>query len=207
MERVQSPLMAGFFDEFVYNSLPQELSQLIVISRAPLLYRCLYKANILRPTIKDYSIFVNIQQSAQYELLRLHTICVLSPWQETVRLALLVAIMTTDVQFLPNHSYTKNLSQQLRQSCREALLTINPQQKQAMVWALFIGSILSKGLPQRTWFVMEMARLCQGLGLDTCDAFRDLLGRFVFLDWMYEEKLQEIWQEAESLLSVLAMMG
>ena len=199
--------MSGFFDDPVRKSLPPDLSQLLLMSRAPLIYRALCKTYTLRPTQNDYAIFISIQQSVQYELLRLPTICDLSTWQETVRLACLVAVTTTDMLFLPNHSYTQNLSQQLRTSCREALKALQPFQRQAMVWALFIGSVLSKGLPQRTWFVLEMARLCQGLGVESCDQLRGMLGRFVFLDWIYDEKLQGIWAEAEGLLQALSMMG
>jgi hypothetical protein len=197
MDITDSVSMIGFQDDHTKALLGHRLLNLIAALHLPLKFKALCASGILRPKPNDYAIFVNNQQWAQTNLLRLPSVCSFSPWQESVRLAVLVAVMHTDVRFLPEYTYTSCLSQQLRQSCHECSPESGADQTRLFVWILFIGAILSKGLKERTWFVLKMAKICQQLHLNTRDQLRIILQRYIYLNWLFEDKFAESWKEIE----------
>lgn len=201
--------MTGFLNVTMKSLVPQKMYKSLVALRAPLLFRSVCTTGAIEVTRTDYNIFVNKQQWVEYDLLSLPFLTTLSAWQDSMRLAILIAGMTTDVPFQPTMSYARNIVEQLRQSCQDIApeeLTVSLK-KEVFVWILFIGCLLSKGLKERTWFVLKLAKVGRDFGVDSCDTLRALLKKFIFLDWVHEEKLHEIWREIEVLTQAVQLLN
>ncbi|KAL1980369.1 hypothetical protein VTN96DRAFT_4240 [Rasamsonia emersonii] len=62
-----------------------------------------------------------------------------------------------------------------------------------LIWLLFIGACSAKFLPQRWYFVNELATAVRAQGLQTFDEFRSLLTEFFYVDRCYLSECRDVW--------------
>lgn len=64
-----------------------------------------------------------------------------------------------------------------------------------LIWLLFIGACSAKFLPQRWYFVSELATAVRAQGLQTFDEFRSLLAEFFYVDRCYLVECRDVWTD------------
>ncbi|KAL4891779.1 hypothetical protein BDV59DRAFT_181746 [Aspergillus ambiguus] len=67
-----------------------------------------------------------------------------------------------------------------------------------LIWLLFIGSCSSGLLPDRSFFVAELASAVHRQGVDSWQALRALLMEFFYVDRVYLTPLRRLWNEIHS---------
>jgi hypothetical protein len=112
----------------------------------------------------------------------------ISPIQDTCRLALLIFICTNKNLYPPSSALCRALASQLKNSFDIAdieILTFWPPAQDTLTWILCLGAYISKGREERRWFVSRLARIVRLREIYTWDGLRALLLKYFYLDSAY----------------------
>jgi hypothetical protein len=130
-----------------------------------------------------------------YRLLGLPYQCELSPFQETLRLAIL-AYASVRVWSFYGMSCLESLAETLRQSLVESLPVIRSTAPDLLFWVLFIGSLASRGMRCHSWFLTRLVDAADQLGLEGWGSALPILERFFFVCRSKDEPAKEMWNSA-----------
>ncbi|KAL1966650.1 hypothetical protein VTN77DRAFT_4061 [Rasamsonia byssochlamydoides] len=64
-----------------------------------------------------------------------------------------------------------------------------------LIWLLFIGACSAKFIPQRWYFINELAKAVRAQELQTFDKFRSLLSEFFYVDRCYLSECRDVWAQ------------
>jgi hypothetical protein len=128
----------------------------------------------------------------------------LSPQQEPCCLALLVFWYANYGVHLPDSALLRSLTTQLK----AALVQSNPQalwqpNYGLFIWVMFLGAYISVGQREHPWFVMYMARVARLRGLKSAQDLKAVLQSFFYIDRIYGEGLESIWDEVSILMDAI----
>jgi hypothetical protein len=141
-----------------------------------------------------------VDLDAQYCLIGMRSKTYLHPVHEVFRIALLMCSVGSDGLRAPGSTFSRAVISQLRTALDKSdMISFWEPAHEAFVWVLCLGGQNSEGEPENEWFVMQLARGLQLLGLDSWDALRSLLLRHIFLPRVNEAPMRRMWHEADSL--------
>jgi hypothetical protein len=76
-----------------------------------------------------------------------------------------------------------------------------------LTWILVTGAIASKDREERSWFVPQLADVCQVYGLRYWEDLKEWLRSFLFLESGNEGRIRGVWDEVEGFMGVLERLG
>lgn len=123
------------------------------------------------------------------------------PQQEPCRIALLIFSHANFEIYQCDSAIFRSLSKQLKSGLEQSDLKSrwHPHQD-LLIWALFLGAYISVGQREHTWFIIHLARAAQLVGLKQAPDLKSVLVRFYYIDRIYHNKLEDIWEEAETMM-------
>jgi hypothetical protein len=129
-----------------------------------------------------------------------------NPIQETSRLALIIFYLTTNQtqQMLEIASgYRAQVVTKFKSTleCTDLASFWGPN-GEALVWVLFLGAYMSAGHKERSWYIMGLVRGAQILELKDWNGVREMLLKYLYLDRVFKEGWERIWDEVELLVDV-----
>ncbi|KIW21627.1 hypothetical protein PV08_02207 [Exophiala spinifera] len=74
---------------------------------------------------------------------------------------------------------------------------------EALLWVLFVGAHMSYGERERPWFVAALVRVTQTLQPRDWLRVRSWLVRFYYSDRVFQDSFRRIWEEVETLSTIL----
>jgi hypothetical protein len=92
--------------------------------------------------------------------------------------------------------------QQLK-SCLDFIEINTPQTQAFFLWMLFLGGSVVASTKERTWFVARLARTIVEMQIRSWEDMRELLKRFLWVDWIHGDPCRELWDEAMVTVDVL----
>jgi hypothetical protein len=127
-----------------------------------------------------------------------------SPIQESISIALATFTAATDEFFDSASPVCRALIPRLKGSlqCSDLRFFWNPAHE-ALVWVISVGALQSSGQPERPWFILQLARGLMLLDIRTLGDLKWLLMRFAYLDRLYGEEMNQVWQEVEMMREAL----
>ena len=198
----RDPAWIGLVGESIGNCVPR-LHQAV-------LFKHLCSTGYATASLSEYAMVTNLQQSAEYDLLLLPTRETLTSAQETSRLAILIATMTTNIAFDADFTYTRSLSKQLRTSLGSGLDRMRRSESQPvcpthLVWCLFIGAFISRNAAERSWFVFRLGKASVAADVITLDKMKEALSKYIYFESLHGEALADIWDEIELIAETLGI--
>lgn len=76
-----------------------------------------------------------------------------------------------------------------------------------LTWILVTGAIASKDREERSWFVPQLADVCQVYGVRYWEDLKEWLRSFLFLESGNEARIRGVWDEVEGFMGVLERLG
>jgi hypothetical protein len=76
-----------------------------------------------------------------------------------------------------------------------------------LTWVLVTGAVASLGRDERSWFVPQLADLCQAYGLRHWEDLKEWLRSFLFLESGNEARIRKVWEEVEEFMRELEAVG
>ena len=197
----QAPLLSGFEKDAVLGELGSGLADVLPTLRTIITFSSLCATSRLQPTPVDFAMIANLRQQILFDLVSLPAgpVLSLSAAQESTRLAILVCLMMGYLSFSPQSYYTGAISQQLHDAARRALQDQKDSCSRLMVWVHYVGTVLSKRLKERSWFVLTLSRLCERNAITTEHNLLVLVDSFIHPNSPYIESVGDLWEEIQML--------
>lgn len=184
----------------VIEILSPEMVDIIWNLRDVFRYREHFICNEEGFVLQEIEYINRVDLDAQYCLIGMRSKKYLHPIHEVFRIALLMCSVGSDGLRPPGSTFSRAVISQLRTALdRSDMTSFWEPAQEAFVWALCLGAQNTEGEPENEWFVMQLARGLQLLGLDSWGALRSLLLRHIFLPRMNEAPIRRMWHEANSL--------
>ncbi len=195
----QDPLLSGFQEEAVLGELESGLASVLPSLRTIITFSSFCATSRLQPTPVDFAMIANLRQQILFDLVSLPADAVLSAAQESARLAILICLMMGYLSFSPQSYYTGAIAQQLHDAARRAVENQKESCSRLMVWVQYVGTVLSKRLKERSWFVWTLSRLCECNGIATENNLLALVDNFIHPSSPYIESVGDLWEEIQML--------
>jgi hypothetical protein len=119
---------------------------------------------------------------------------------EPCRLALLVYSFLVVFPFPPIIGLHEKITSRLQRSIvlmKQDLQFMGQSRLRFHLWILTMGAIISIGLPQRTFYIVEIRKVVPMLGLKDEDAFSEVLERFLWHPKTSRRDGQDLWRDVE----------
>jgi hypothetical protein len=116
----------------------------------------------------------------------------LSPFNEAIRLALMLYILTRIWEF---QASVEGLVRNLRDRLKETLGYLEKSASNLLFWILFNGAFASARFGCHAWFVSRLQSLARELSLSEWEDVAPLLERFFFIRRATNESAKEFWKE------------
>ena len=141
---------------------------------------------------------------ADYHLLSLPMLTELTPLQNAVRLALLIADVASIIGLPPMTLMSRTMAAQLKRAMLElefpSRWDSEPESIARMLfWACFIGTHVSTGAKERPWFVLQLIGGMQRLKLRGKQDVLDVLTGFMYTERLFERVQSAVLEEIEEL--------
>lgn len=121
--------------------------------------------------------------------------------QEAFRTGLLIFCHTQYRNVGPSSVLMRNLTMQLKEALdRSELQSFWNPACELLMWVLFLGAHICGGQKERPWFVMMLARGARLLELREWRDVRETLAQCFYVERIYGEPYQEIWEEVKLLI-------
>lgn len=203
-------LCSGFKDPAWIGLVGESIGSCVPRLHQALLFKHLCSTEYASASLSEYAMVTNLQQSAEYDLLLLPTRETLTSVQETSRLAILIATMTTNIAFDADFTYTRSLSKQLRKSLGSGLDRMRRTESQPvcpthLVWCLFIGAFISRSAAERSWFVFRLGKASVAADVITLDKMKEVVSKYIYFESLHGEALADIWDEIELIAETLSI--
>lgn len=190
-------MASAFHDHETATLLGDTLLPYVTQHREFVLFKYLISTGGVIASVDDVELIFDANHLADYRLLSLPFNVILSPIQESTRLALYISAWVNTLSFEPDLAYTKALISQLQEALQ--ILDLPPHQTSTLkllAWQLFVGAHISRTRPERPWFILNLARAIHLLGLESEDQLEELLCEFFYIKRIYWQSLPKIWAEA-----------
>ena len=202
------PLCSGFRDPAWIRLVGESIGNCVPRLHQAILFKHLCSTGYATASLSEYAMVTNLQQSAEYDLLLLPTRETLTSAQETSRLAILIATMTTNIAFDADFTYTRSLSKQLRKSLGTGLDTMRRTGSQPvcpthLIWCLFIGAFISRNAAERSWFVFRLGKASAAADVTTLNQMKESLANYIYFESLHGGALADIWEEIELIAETL----
>lgn len=139
-----------------------------------------------------------------YRLLSLPYQCMLSPFQETLRLSILTYASIRIWTFF-GMPCLEALVEMLRQSLHKSLPALRSTASDLLFWVLFIGSLASRGMECNSWFVARLVDVADELLLEGWDSAVPILEKFFFVCRSQDEPARDLWNSAFQAVGTAAV--
>lgn len=200
-------MTSAFWESTNVEAIGFDILDVIIPLRRCILFKELSETGRILTVPVEVSLFFNIQHQAEHHLLSLPSRTILSPIQECVRLTILISLFAMTMRFMPAFTFTRVMVYQLKDTLEGTVLSSSSPNLDLRLWVLFIGAHISKGLKERPWFVLQLARVSRLLGLNSVQQIKSELIRFVYLDWLHGQSLADMWDEISLIAQSLAAAG
>lgn len=126
------------------------------------------------------------------------------PIQETIRRAYVVFSNAHYSVVHPSSAIARFLIKDLKDALEATdLRSCWDNAIEALLWVLFHGAHLSFGQLERPWFVNLLARVASFLRLHDWVLVRDILLKFYYVDRVFQDSFQRIWEEVKVISSLI----
>lgn len=126
------------------------------------------------------------------------------PQEEPCRIALIIFWHANYHIQQPNSAIFRSLTAQLKTGLEQSeLKSLWHPHYDLLVWVTFVGACISVGKREHTWFIAYLARAAQKLYLKQSRDLKAVLMRFFYIDRLYHNKLEEIWDEVKILMDAI----
>ena len=200
-----SKLASAFFEPVVMAMLGSKLLLYIDWECKFVRYKEYCIAGVIaKTTINDYGILASMISRADFHLLSLPVLTELSPLQNVVRLALLIADVASIIGLPPMTLMARTMAAQLK----HAMLGLEfPSRWESepdaiarmLFWACFVGTHVSTGFKERPWFVLQLVQGMQRLKLRGKQDVLDVLTSFMYTERLFSRVESAILEEVEEL--------
>ena len=200
-----SKLGSGFFEPVVMAMLGSKLLSYIDWECKFVRYKEYCIAGVIaKTTIHDFGIVASMISRADYHLLSLPMLTELTPLQNVVRLALLIADVASIIGLPPMTLMSKTMAAQLKRAMLElefpSRWESEPESIARMLfWACFVGTHVSTGVKERPWFVLQLIRGMQRLKLRGREDVLDVLTSFMYTERLFERVQSAVLEEIKEL--------
>lgn len=127
-----------------------------------------------------------------YRLLSLPFECLLTPFEETLRLSVLTYCCVR-IWNLFGVPCLGALLEQLRRSLFRSLYLFQSTAPDLLFWILFIGSLASRGMKTSSWFLAHLTDAAEQMGLKNWASAASILETFFFVCRRHDEPARELW--------------
>lgn len=197
-------MSSAFNDPEIASLLGDRLLQYVTRHQEFVLLKYLISTGEISASNDDLELIFDLHHLADYHLLKLPFEAMLSPIQESTRLALYISAWLNTLNFEPGVAYTDALIHQLQDALQR--LDLPPFGMAAfrlLIWELFVGAHISRTRSERPWFIRHLARAAGFLGLESASQLRQLLLGFFYMEKIYGQSLPHIWEETQSAIQAL----
>lgn len=186
---------SSFFRPATADALGSKLLHLISEQRSYIRFMELCVLDLVRPTYEEMRVAYATQFSIEYQLLSLpfeETDKPLTPLQETVRLALYVSAQPIVHVSKPSAAVFRAIAAQLKESVeRVDMLALCNNNRELLLWVLFVIAHISKGEEEWIWCVTRISQVVESLGLSTVKQIEDALRGFYHLGESFSATIEE----------------
>lgn len=130
-----------------------------------------------------------------HRLLSLPYESTLTPFEETLRLAILV-YSTIRVWSLYGMRCLEMLVETLRERLYKSYFSLQSTARDLLFWILFVGSLASKGMKCHSWFLVRLVDVADQLSLEGWGSTVSVLQEFLFVCRPRDEPAKELWNVA-----------
>lgn len=185
-----SPLASSFTNTTWFNSLSPRLKVLIKSLKWIILNfeGIIHVDNQFSETKNDYLVL------STYRLISLHKDTPITPFEDTIRLTMLLYTVTRLWTISPQQCegfIENNLIPTLKSSYEE-IRRIAPD---LLFWVLFMGGFASRGLECHAWFLEGLVECAVSRGVSSWDKARGVLERFFFVQRVTEDPGRGFWED------------
>ena len=127
-----------------------------------------------------------------YRLLALPFECLLTPFEETLRLSVLTycCVRIWNLYGVP---CLGALLDKLRKSLFRSLYIFQSTAPDLLFWILFVGSLASRGMKSNSWFLSHLTDAAEQLGLKDWASAGSTLETFFFVCRRHDEPAKDLW--------------
>jgi len=208
LENCSDPLLnqlgSGLLASSTTDVLSPRLRHLFYEYRRTIIFRELYRINVLKPAKMELMNILNTLLSVKYSIVSLMfgaESSLLTPLQTAICYTILISEFN-GIALMPRQSYSYALMRQFKAALLQTTGSWTSHTF-TLIWILYIGAFSSKGEKERAWFVEELAGVFHSTGLWTVEELEGILHQFFYLDRVHGQSLAEIWDET----SVLRVAG
>ncbi|KAJ5098852.1 hypothetical protein N7532_005853 [Penicillium argentinense] len=137
-----------------------------------------------------------------YRLLWLPEQCTLTPFQETLRLSIVVYASVRIWTFY-GMPCLEALVERLQESLYKSLPVLRSTASDLLFWILFIGSLASKRMKCHSWFLAQLMDSADQLLLEGWESAIAVLEKFFFVCRPKDEPARELWHAAFRAVNII----
>ena len=202
--------LAGFAEPDCVSALGGYLIKSLVAFRTVLLFNHLCSTKIISPMVADCDSIANLKERLMRHLMTIPRSTKLQPLsaiQEAARLTMIICLMMTYLSFSPQAYYTQMLAHRLQLGSAEMLRVVKatPSVLRLSLWILCIGALISHELTERSWFIVQLAKVCAYLNVKSREGLKEVMNSFFNPHFTFLENVDDIWEEMEMAASALDM--
>jgi hypothetical protein len=75
--------------------------------------------------------------------------------------------------------------------------TARTEYLELLLWLSFMGGVLQLEYVNRQWYNAHIATILARLGLNTFNEVKEVLSRFLWVDWVHEKHCAELWEDIQ----------
>lgn len=203
----------GFREPAISKKLGPKLLSYLQWQINFLRYKELCLARIIpKTTSQEFGILCTMLCRADYHLLCLPLLSDLTPFQDTVRLALLIIDTASLIGLPPGTTMAKVMAIQLRRAMLDSevstlWMTEQREVLEVLFWACFVGAHVSAGSKERPWFIVQLAKGAAKLGLKGKRDMLEVLLKFLYSERLCGDVCQMISGEVEEIREAIQNLG
>lgn len=81
---------------------------------------------------------------------------------------------------------------------KELLASLHFSNNALVLWDFAAGAVAAKDMPERKWFVGHLVVMTEEMGVESWEAWRELVSRIVWHEKLCGGKYRAVWEEVEA---------
>lgn len=123
---------------------------------------------------------------------------------DVLRIGAILYLLATPQEFPHAALGPGNLVKRLRELVFQIPMW-NKMEAELMVWLLFIGAMCARKGPDRIWYIAQIGKLTNKMGLSEWSIVKQKLEGFWWVEGLHNKTAKEVWEEVEVPRNVMSV--